>query len=439
MSYKPGKLFMHLFPPFLAVAILTLSIVALTGYGFLDRLLMKDEIRDLETQGQILSSEFRFLLSSGRESWIDRRCESLGRKTGYRYTVILPDGWVVGDSILGVPEAENHLERPEVKKALTGAVAGDLRTSRSTGEKYLFVAVPLDPSALRGVLRIARRFDVMTAIVRTTYFRFLMGLLLILGVALLFSLELARKVTRKLVRPLERMVSFLFHVGNDGTAREVFDESGVPAEFKEVQETTEEVLGRLKGTIAGLRQRGDDLRNRANDLDRVAHYDPLTGLPNRAKLYPAMEEAVNRAAEEGSRLAVLFFDLDRFKGVNDTYGHETGDILLQMLAERLKTTVEERGMTARLGGDEFCVLLERIDDRGEVVSLAQSILDETGRPFEIEGHRLEMTISIGISLFPQDGSSRQELLHAADMAMYGVKRAGRAGFAFFREREILVK
>lgn len=433
MPRKPKKLYLHILPAFVAVAFLALGLVALGGYGFLDRLLLNDQTRNLETQGRILSGEFSFLLSTGRESWVDQRCESLGRETGYRYTVILSDGKVAGDSIIGVAEAENHLERPEVRKALGGEMAVDVRTSRSTGDKYLFVAIPLNSSGPKGVLRIAKPFNAMMAVLRTIYFRFLVGLLIVLGMVLLFSLELARKAARKLARPLQRMVSFLIHVGDDGSPGEEFDETGAPEEYMEVQKAAEGLTNRFKWAIVGSRQREDELRDRASQLDRVAHYDPLTGFPNRTMLYPAIEEAVKRAAEEGGNLAVMFCDLDRFKAVNDTLGHETGDILLQRFAQRMKTVVGGRAMVARLGGDEFCALVENVADREEIASLARNILEGMEQPFVVGDQVLEMTMSIGISLFPSDGTTRQELLHAADMAMYAVKRAGRDGFAFSLE------
>lgn len=429
MTRKPKKLYLFLLPTFVAVAFLALGIVALGGYGFLDRLLLGEQEENLETQAKILRDEINYLLLAGRDRLIDERCESLGRETGYRYTVILAGGEVVGDSAVGVAEMDNHLARPEVRKALNGEVAVDMRDSLSTGEKFLFVAVPLNSGDPRGVLRIAKPFDSMMAVLKTAYFRFLSGLLLVLGVALLFSLGFARRLTR----PLERLVGFVRGIGDDGTPVGELDETGFPTEFLDLRDAILTMLGRLKGYIVKLTERGHDLEEKTSKLDRLAHYDPLTGLPNRTMLYPAVEGALSRAREEGTELALLFFDLDRFKEVNDSFGHETGDLLLQAVAERLKTRVGNRVLVARLGGDEFCVLSENATGRDEAIFLARTILQEMERPFEIRSHVLKMTLSIGISLFPGDGETREELLHAADMAMYDAKRNGRGSFAFVCE------
>lgn len=165
----------------------------------------------------------------------------------------------------------------------------------------------------------------------------------------------------------------------------------------------------------------------------LAFYDTLTGLPNRALFTEQLTRSLERVAERlGQSLAVLFLDLDRFKFVNDTLGHETGDRLLTSVAQRIKQCVRSHDSVARLGGDEFTILLQDLPNAGAAANAAQKICRALSTPFEIDGHDIFVSTSIGISIYPTDGADVSTLLRHADTAMYRAKKANN-GFQFYEE------
>lgn len=166
-------------------------------------------------------------------------------------------------------------------------------------------------------------------------------------------------------------------------------------------------------------------------LEFLAHHDPLTGLPNRTLLLDRLGHSLERAMREWEQVAVIFIDLDHFKDVNDTLGHETGDALLREMAERMKALLRNEDTVARLGGDEFTVILADIDAPRAALNVAQKLLQIVERPIELSGHTLHLSASIGISVFPIDGKDVPTLLKNADTAMYSAKAAGRNGYRFY--------
>ncbi|WP_260291770.1 EAL domain-containing protein [Sedimenticola hydrogenitrophicus] len=163
----------------------------------------------------------------------------------------------------------------------------------------------------------------------------------------------------------------------------------------------------------------------------LAHHDPLTDLPNRMMLNDRLAHAMERAQREAHRIAVLFLDLDRFKNINDTLGHGVGDEVLRKVAERLAQSVRAQDTVARLGGDEFMVIMEGVHHLQEVSLVAQKLLEVLAREIVIEKRRFFLSASIGISLYPDDGNSVDELIKNADTAMYRAKEHGRNGFHFY--------
>jgi diguanylate cyclase (GGDEF)-like protein/PAS domain S-box-containing protein len=186
------------------------------------------------------------------------------------------------------------------------------------------------------------------------------------------------------------------------------------------------------GRLAGYRGTAADITGRKHDEARIEFLstrDPLTGLPNRVLLADRARQAILGAARSRTQVALLCFDLDRFKLVNDSLDHAVGDALLRAVAERLEALVGADAL-ARVGGDEF-VLLETVQGPEEAGVLAQRILDALARPFAIEGRSLTVAASIGISVYPADGSDFGELLRNADAAMFHAKESGRGTFRFF--------
>ena len=168
-----------------------------------------------------------------------------------------------------------------------------------------------------------------------------------------------------------------------------------------------------------------------DQLRYLAMHDALTGLPNRMQLQNRLEQALARAKRRNAILAIMCIDLDRFKDVNDTLGHKVGDGLLKEVSERLRTCVRETDIVARLGGDEFAIIAEDLDEPAAVIPLARRICQELARPFEIEGHPIAISGSVGISFAPTEGTDPAVLLNNADLALYRAKNDGRSTFRFF--------
>ncbi len=172
---------------------------------------------------------------------------------------------------------------------------------------------------------------------------------------------------------------------------------------------------------------------RDKQLYQQSHYDALTGLPNRQLIGLRMEQEIMRCQRNNSSLAILFLDLDHFKRVNDTLGHTIGDILLKEVAQRLKHCVRETDTVARLGGDEFTIMLTDSLDNHSISEIAENIIHALEKPFVINTHEIFISTSIGIAVYPQDGSTATELFKNADTAMYRVKEQGRGKHLFFEE------
>ncbi len=169
-------------------------------------------------------------------------------------------------------------------------------------------------------------------------------------------------------------------------------------------------------------------------IQHLAHHDPLTGLPNRLQLEGRIRQALADARRDGDALAVVFADLDNFKFINDSLGHHIGDRLLISVAERLRAAVRDSDIVARLGGDEFIIVLTRLDDAQVAIALCEKIRQHVGERFDIDGHALHTTLSLGVSLYPLDGRDADTLMRAADAAMYHAKGEGRNNIQLFDSR-----
>jgi diguanylate cyclase (GGDEF)-like protein len=167
-------------------------------------------------------------------------------------------------------------------------------------------------------------------------------------------------------------------------------------------------------------------------ITHLAHHDPLTDLPNRILLEDRIDQAITHAQRARQLAAVLFIDLDKFKKINDSLGHAIGDQVLQQAAERLRHCVRDEDTVARLGGDEFVVCLHGVTDKLAALPIADKILQALSACFNIAGHKLDISASIGISVYPLNGQDANELLHAADAAMYFAKSLGGDNYQYFK-------
>ena len=182
---------------------------------------------------------------------------------------------------------------------------------------------------------------------------------------------------------------------------------------------------RIVGTVADI----DARKLQEDEIRHQAHHDMLTGLPNRLLFGDRLRQALLAAQREGHKLAVIFFDLDKFKPVNDTWGHAVGDVLLQQVATRVSGALRASDTLARIGGDEFVVLLPRIGAAPDARRVAEEILAALNRPFVLEAATLHISGSLGVAVYPDSGLDADALLHHADQAMYDAKLGGRGRVA----------
>ncbi|MBD3562365.1 diguanylate cyclase, partial [Planktothrix sp. FACHB-1355] len=186
----------------------------------------------------------------------------------------------------------------------------------------------------------------------------------------------------------------------------------------------------LKRTAAELVRYNTELKLSQDRLRHLAYHDSLTGLPNRKLFYEQLSQSLEWAAQNERLLALLFLDLDGFKQINDTQGHDMGDLLLQGVADRLTNCLRSSDTVSRLGGDEFTVILPIIKSVSDVTRVADKIIDAITQPFVLNGQTINVTISIGISLFPLNGDEMNALIKNADAAMYRAKQQGKNKYEF---------
>ncbi len=190
--------------------------------------------------------------------------------------------------------------------------------------------------------------------------------------------------------------------------------------------------GRARRVI-GVAMNITERKNAEQRVTHMAHHDTLTGLPNRALLRDRIQQAIAQAHRNSTQMAVLFLDLDRFKTINDSLGHQLGDRLLQSVASRILVCVREGDTVSRVGGDEFVIVIPAIESSSDASTVASKILEVLASSFHLHGHDLHVGTSIGISLYPSDGSDAETLMRNADTAMYHAKDSGRGNFQFFTE------
>ncbi len=179
-----------------------------------------------------------------------------------------------------------------------------------------------------------------------------------------------------------------------------------------------------------------DITDRVVNEEKIKYlalHDTLTELPNRSLFFDRLQQAITRAKRDNTKLAVLFIDLDKFKPVNDTYGHDVGDMLLRDVAQRICHIIRESDTLARIGGDEFVLLLSVLDGPQAAIKVAQKILDVLREVFPLAGHSIQISASIGIAIYPEHGTTETELCKNADKAMYDAKRVCRVGYVLYSD------
>ena len=230
---------------------------------------------------------------------------------------------------------------------------------------------------------------------------------------------------RKLRDPNPRLPLEIQQRAKDGSLR------SVEVSVQRLELGPRRLLSLTANDVSVRRKVQAQLLEKQQHLDHLAHHDQLTGLPNRLYLAAHLPGAIEDAKRTGSMLAVLFLDLDRFKHINDSRGHETGDKLLKAVAQRIRATMRNEDVVVRMGGDEFIVVLKTVASTDQVNEAASRITEAMSAPVIVDGRPLVTTASIGVSLYPRDGSDMGELLRHSDTAMYQAKDRGRNNFQLF--------
>jgi diguanylate cyclase (GGDEF)-like protein len=226
---------------------------------------------------------------------------------------------------------------------------------------------------------------------------------------------------REVLARHEPFRNFVYQVEIEPGQLRVFSASGTPVFDDE-------------GVFIGYRGVGSDITERQaaeEQIEFLSHHDALTGLPNQYQLQQRYTQITSPPAAPEAKTALLLLDLDNFKGVNDSLGHETGDALLRKVAQRLLGVVREADIVCRQGGDEFYVLMPGVRDMDRVSTLAAKLMERLQQPFDVNGQEIMTTASMGIVIHPDDGTDLETLRQKADVAMYHAKEAGRNIYRFF--------
>lgn len=201
--------------------------------------------------------------------------------------------------------------------------------------------------------------------------------------------------------------------------------------LKKYHTLTEELEQKIAERTVEISNKNQQLITAVQKMKHMAYHDVLSGLPNRRLFLEQLTIAMAEAKHNGCNLAVVFIDLDRFKNINDTLGHDFGDLLLKYVSKQMSQCLRKNDSISRQGGDEFTILLNGVTNNKEIIPLIQGIQSIVAEPINISGHEVHVSMSIGIAVYPKDGDNAEELLKHADMAMYSAKGAGGNGYKFY--------
>ena len=204
--------------------------------------------------------------------------------------------------------------------------------------------------------------------------------------------------------------------------------------LKSVQKVSQALADANRQLEQKVQQRTEELSNANRHLQFLATHDNLTGLPNRVLFFDRLEQTIKKSRRQKQRFALFFIDLDSFKRINDTFGHLAGDQVLQAVSVFLNDTVRDSDTVARLAGDEFTIILDNVHSVSDAEAIAQKIIRTVSQPIELSQESVTMTISLGISLFPEHGEDAETLLRKADSAMYQAKERDKNSYRFFSDQ-----
>lgn len=247
----------------------------------------------------------------------------------------------------------------------------------------------------------------------------------LLALVLLPGLVIWLEISRFITQPIHRLSKQLHQISPGTHARINSVTSQTDDEIVQLVNDVNRLLGVVEDTLNEEREQRVLIEQLQQKYQHLAHHDLLTGLPNRSLFTDRLQQMLVHAKRDTLHCALIFLDLDRFKPINDTLGHDIGDRVLKEVARRLHTAVRESDTVARIGGDEFVVLLPVIEDKIDARTVAEKILHVLEQPFKIGGHTLQIGSSIGIAVYPEHGADEINLVKNADTAMYQAKENGR--------------
>ena len=314
------------------------------------------------------------------------------------------------------PSVMIQTQLPELLALLEGQSGNMLSTLPAKREQpnrlAAFTTVSIEAESKHLLLGLAVPEEHILAASRELDQRLIQIIMALSLITLLLSLWLARNM----IRPLNQIGVAIAHFSEDLSLQPLPTERG-------------DELGKLARNIRAMQEKIltqiIELNTNQQELQRMAHNDPLTGLPNRRLFFDRLQHAINNAERNGKLLGLLYVDLDHFKEINDTHGHAAGDEVLDNIAHLLASVTRSGDTVARLGGDEFVILFEEVESRATLLGIAQKLLALLQNRLLIDGKDLQVRASLGISIYPQDGRDAQTLLQNADRAMYSSKRSGR--------------
>ncbi len=328
-------------------------------------------------------------------------------------------GTVSGSLILLMPETMSPIDISILYLVLFSTIAGSIATLSVSITTYLAFSGPIFLAAFAYYFIYPTQLTLFASMASVIYFSFTTFSARLLNKRYLQNASLIIK-NNILIDKLHDEI-----IQNELARKKIIDtqhalEETVGLRTKELADTNEILIDEI-----------NERRRIEHNLKHLAHHDVLTNLPNRLLLDARLSHAIERAKRENLQVAVLFIDLDHFKTVNDSLGHEVGDKLLISVSNRLTNCIREDDTVARLGGDEFVVIIEQVHDIDDLGPLLKKIMNVTSGIIPISDHEISISASIGISIYPDDGKTPEQLMRNADSAMYHVKDNGRHKYHFY--------
>lgn len=441
--------------------LLTVTMIVVTSVGiasFLVRQEAANSYHELRSQGTIIvtmladNSEYA-IYTENRES-MDKLIQDLSQQQDVAYAAILDkDKREIAGKIF-----HSTAVMPPLSLHRTGNTPGmkDF-TNPSSGHSYLDILVPImgtvappfqighptgnltekgKDQKVIGYIRLGMSQERLNSHIRD----FLLSTAFFTSLLVVFGALITILITRHIVAPIRNAAAIAREIAGGQLGRQL--EVGSRDEISDLALSFNQMIDRLREYRAQVEdyrrtleekvdQRTQQLKEATEHAFRLAQHDMLTDLPNRAMLTEYLHQTLAQATRHQRRVAVLFIDLDHFKNINDALGHDAGDTILKAVASRLLHSVRESDTVARLGGDEFVVVQPDILDERDVTTVLHHILDTLAKPFELSGKEFNISGSIGISLFPEDGQDTSTLIKHADTAMYSAKECGRNTYRFY--------